>query len=73
MTPGIYDIENEDYHNSEGLSRSALMKFKISPLHYWSEYKKEGRKKETNTPALILGNAVHTYICSQKNLTSIIV
>jgi hypothetical protein len=62
MTPGIYDIENEDYHNSEGLSRSALMKFKISPLHYWSEYKKEGRKKETNTPALILGNAVHTYI-----------
>jgi hypothetical protein len=60
--PGIYEIENEDYHNSEGLSRSALLTFKKSPLHYWNQYKKNDYQGERDSAALILGNAVHTYI-----------
>ena len=60
--PGIYEIENEDYHNSEGLSRSALLTFKKSPLHYWSQYKRDDIKSEEDTAALTLGNAVHCYI-----------
>lgn len=44
--PGIYEIENEDYHNSNGLSRSALLTFRKSPLHYWDEYKNENKKEE---------------------------
>ncbi|MDQ8040096.1 MAG: hypothetical protein REH83_06790, partial [Rickettsiella sp.] len=38
MEPGIYDISNEAYHQGPGISRSALMKFKRSPYHYWYEY-----------------------------------
>ena len=60
--PGIYEITNDDYHNSDGLSRSALLEFKRSPLHYWNAYKKEGVREEKDTAALILGNAVHRYI-----------
>ncbi len=65
-TPGIYDIENEDYHNSNGLSRSALLTFKKSPLHYWSEYKKDSLKKEKTTAAFIFGNALHTHILQRE-------
>lgn len=60
--PGIYEIENEDYHNSNGLSRSALLTFRKSPLHYWDEYKNENKKEEKDSNALIIGNAVHMYI-----------
>jgi hypothetical protein len=61
-TPGIYDISNEDYHGANGLSRSALMLFKKSPMHYANVYEKERKVESTITPAFILGNAVHTYI-----------
>ncbi len=64
FTPGVYDIENHDYHEADGLSRSGLILFNKSPLHYWNEYKKETAQETDNgdTPALILGNAVHSYI-----------
>lgn len=64
--PGIHDIENEDYHNSEGLSRSALLTFKKSPLHYWNSYKNKKHTKEGDSQALVIGNAVHTYILQKE-------
>lgn len=67
--PGIYEIENEDYHNSEGLSRSALLTFKRSPLHYWAEYKSEGKKIEKDSLAILIGNAVHTFILQPQLFT----
>jgi hypothetical protein len=35
---GVYDIQNDLYHGSYGLSRSALCEFKKSPWHYWHKY-----------------------------------
>jgi hypothetical protein len=61
MTPGIYDIPPEVYHNSEGISRSGIMELKKSPLHYWHKYiNKHTREPQTNS--LQLGNLLHTYI-----------
>lgn len=59
--PGIYDISNADYHSSQGLSRSALMKLKKSPLHYAAHYK-YGVGDKSPTPAMKFGSAVHSYI-----------
>lgn len=60
--PGIYDIENHEYHNSDGISRSGVMLFKKSPLHYWNKYQNPDRHSDTMTPQMIMGSAVHTYI-----------
>jgi hypothetical protein len=62
MTPGIYDISNEEYHASDGISRSGIMLFKKSPLHFWDKYIREDREQSEQTEALVFGNALHTYI-----------
>ncbi len=59
LEDGIHDIPNDLYHSSSGLSRSALMEFKKSPYHYQQKYLIESEPKEP-TPAMILGNAIHT-------------
>src|SRR6185436_6574394 len=69
MKPGIYNsLSNEDYHSSDGISRSGVMAIKKSPLHYWHEYvnpKRETREKDT--PSTIFGNAFHTYILENES------
>lgn len=60
FAPGIYDIPNDDYHASEGMSRSALTLFKRSPLHYANRY--IYGEQEEDTKALLIGRAVNTYI-----------
>jgi exodeoxyribonuclease VIII len=62
MKPGIYDITNEEYHFSEGISRSGLMTFSKTPRHYWNQYLKEDREPEKSTPAKEFGAAFHPYI-----------
>lgn len=62
MQPGIYDISIDAYHKSEGISRSGLMTFKRTPYHYWHKYINPEYVPELPTPALVFGNAVHTYI-----------
>lgn len=57
---GIYDISNDEYHASNGISRSMLMEFKRSPYHYWYKYISGLCAKQESTPAMNLGNAVHT-------------
>jgi exodeoxyribonuclease VIII len=59
---GIHSISNEAYHSSEGVSRSALWKLKKSPAHYWHEYLNPDFIKPEPSPALILGNLVHTLV-----------
>lgn len=61
MKPGIYDISNEEYHASIGISRSAIMSFRKSPLHYHWEYIL-GKREVQASDALLFGNALHTYI-----------
>lgn len=56
---GVYDISNDSYHESRGLSRSALMEFKRSPFHYQQKYLVEHEPKPA-TPAMIMGNLIHT-------------
>lgn len=53
---GIHAITNEQYHSSEGISRSDLMRFKKSPMHF--KYKQALEETE----ALIIGELVHTLV-----------
>lgn len=68
MKSGIYDISIEDYHNGEGISRSGLMHFGKSPLHYWHNQINPDREPVrqddivTKAGALGFGNALHTMI-----------
>lgn len=59
---GIQQLTNEEYHASAGLSRSALMRFKRTPAHYWYEYESGEYVKPEPTPAMALGDVVHTLV-----------
>ena len=60
--PGIHDITNEEYHCSEGISRSQLMRLKQSPCHFWYENINPLYVKPKPTDAMIVGSATHTAI-----------
>jgi hypothetical protein len=62
---GVHIISNAEYHASEGISRSMLMEFKRSPYHYWYKYISGLAEKEEATPAMNLGNAVHTLVLEE--------
>lgn len=62
MTPGIHDISIEQYHSGPGISRSGIMEFKKSPLHYWHKYVNPEKIVAESTDAMAFGNALHTYI-----------
>jgi len=55
-------MTNADYHKSGGISRSALMEFKKSPYHYWSRYISPNKREFEATPAMVLGEMVHTAV-----------
>lgn len=59
--PGIYDITNEEYHKSAGISRSGLWELKKSPYHYQQRYLVDSPKSEP-TPDMILGSLVHKMV-----------
>ncbi len=62
MKPGIYDISNEEYHASEGISRSAIAAIAKSPLHYYEQYVLLNGLIEKPTDAMNFGTAVHCLI-----------
>ena len=51
-TPGIYDISNDEYHNSHAISRSMLMDFKKNPYYYWYKYHSGKFEKESPTSVM---------------------
>lgn len=63
---GVYDISIEKYHNGPGISRSTLMEFMKSPLHY--NYKVHNREEKKPVDIirkfnpLEFGNALHTFV-----------
>jgi exodeoxyribonuclease VIII len=57
---GMHDISIEDYHASEGVSRSSLMLMTRTPYHYWWEKESGQATPRTATPAMIMGELVHT-------------
>ena len=56
MQPGFYRVSDKDYHEGEGISRSDLSLLLRSPAHYKS------REEHKETPALILGSAIHVVV-----------
>jgi exodeoxyribonuclease VIII len=59
---GVYDITNEQYHASEGISRSKLMLLDKSPYHFWYETLSGLAVKTEATPAMNIGSAFHTML-----------
>lgn len=55
----MHTISNEEYHRSEGVSRSGLWNFKRSPFHYKCEKDNPTFKM---TPSKLLGDMVHTAV-----------
>jgi PDDEXK-like domain of unknown function (DUF3799) len=63
---GVYDITNEQYHASAGISRSRLMLLDKSPYHYWYEVLSGEAEPRKATPAMNMGNAFHTLLLEPK-------
>lgn len=65
---GVHDISIDAYHNSAGFSRSQIVEFDKSPLHFWHSALNPDRERHAlakiirKDNALEFGNAVHTYI-----------
>lgn len=65
---GVHDISIDAYHNSSGFSRSQIVEFDKSPLHFWHSALNPDRERHAPSKiiregnALEFGNAVHTYI-----------
>lgn len=59
---GIYDISGEDYHNSQGFSRSQIMLMDKSPYHFWYDNLSGLAQKKEPTPAMIIGSVFHTLL-----------
>lgn len=62
LNNGIHDISNETYHESNGLSRSALWEFKKSPWHYWNKYLNPNAVTEKPTTSMKLGELLHVLV-----------
>lgn len=60
--PGVYDISNDRYHASEGLSRTALWTFKQLPQKYWYHYLSGEYITPADTEAHLLGHMLHTLL-----------
>lgn len=59
---GLHNISNDEYHASEGISRSMLMSFNRSARHYWYDHVSGLKQKSAPTTAMKIGNAVHTLV-----------
>lgn len=64
--PGIYDISNERYHASAGISRSSLWAFKHLPQKYWYQYLSGEYERPADTEAFLIGNMFHTLVLEPK-------
>lgn len=72
IQPGIYDhITNEEYHNGDGISRSGIMRFRKSPLHFWHAYLSGIDTDEDESPAKLFGKALHTLILEPEKVESL--
>lgn len=62
FTQGIYDIPNEEYHASEGISRSQLMAMRRTPYHYWFDHISGLSAGHVESEAMKLGSALHVMV-----------
>jgi hypothetical protein len=62
MQSRIYSIPFEQYEGIPAASKHLLDALSISPLHCWSYFINPERMKGKETPAKVLGNAIHVSI-----------
>lgn len=67
MKNGVYNMSIEDYHSGAGFSRSKLIHFNKSPLHFYHEAYGNAKKQKLadvikKSNPLEFGNALHTYV-----------
>ena len=67
---GVHHITNDDYHGSEGLSRSALWKFHKIPALYQHEKLNPLYIKPEQTPAMVFGNLLHCLVLEPEDFES---
>lgn len=63
---GVHDISNEQYHNSDGVSRSALWLFKKAPTYYYHRYINPYYVDHKTNKNLIMGNLVHCLVLERE-------
>lgn len=63
---GVYNITNEEYHSSAGISRSKLMLLDKSPYHFWYQTMSGLSPVQEPTPAMNMGSAFHTMLLEPK-------
>lgn len=59
---GMHQLTNNEYHNSAGISRSALWEMSKSPYHYWSRYLSPNPIEVKRTPSMFIGEVVHCMV-----------
>ncbi|CAB4149119.1 Putative exodeoxyribonuclease 8, PDDEXK-like domain containing protein [uncultured Caudovirales phage] len=59
---GLYDMTNEEYHESEGLSRSALWLYRENQYKYWYKYLSGKYAKDKATKPMAFGSLCHTIV-----------
>lgn len=59
---GVFDYTNEQYHASEGLSRSKLWTFKQLPHKFWHQYMSGEYERPKESKAFYMGSLVHTLV-----------
>jgi hypothetical protein len=62
MKQGIYNIPEIEYRNDSAVSKHGLDSLAISPLHFWAYYLNPERPIRKDTPASVLGKAIHTSV-----------
>ena len=65
----IVDISNDEYHASEGYSKSALVLFKQSPIKFYHEYILKQKEQKQNDD-LLLGNLVHSLVLEPETIAN---
>lgn len=68
--PGIYDISNQEYHDSAGISRSSIKEFAKTPRHYWNKYLNPRYIKQQQSNEMIFGSAFHCYVLEYEKFCS---
>lgn len=53
------EMSNAVYHKKQAIGSSGLKLLKRSPAHYWAAYINPDREERQQTPAQLLGSAVH--------------
>lgn len=67
---GVYDISNEDYHGSQGISRSQLLHLNKSPYHFWYKTISGEDAKENPTTSMNIGTAFHGMLLEPEKFES---